>query len=59
MPGDPALVSPAAMVATEHSSSGVFLVPLILLVVLALLVALVFLRYRKQRDATADEPATP
>lgn len=56
VPGDPALVSPAAMVATEHASSGVFLVPLILLVILALLVAFVFLRYRKQRDATGEGP---
>jgi uncharacterized membrane protein len=58
VPGDPALVSPSAMVATEHSSTGVFVVPLILLVILALLVALVFVRYRKQRDATEDEPTT-
>ncbi len=55
VPGDPALVSPAAMVAGEHASIGVFLVPLILLVVLALLVSFVFVRYRKQRDTTGDE----
>ena len=35
VPGDPALVSPAAMVATEHSSAGVFVVPRILSCVLA------------------------
>lgn len=52
VPDDPALVSPAAMVATEHASSGVFLVPLILLVILALLVAFLLLRYRKRRDAS-------
>jgi hypothetical protein len=50
VPGDPALVSPAAMVATEHSSSGVYVVPLVLFVILVLLVALVLLRGRKQRD---------
>ena len=38
VPGDPALVAPEAMVRTEHSSNGVFLVPLILFVILALLV---------------------
>ena len=38
VPGDPALVAPAAMVKTEHSSNGVFLVPVILFVILALLV---------------------
>ncbi len=59
VPGDPALVSPAAMVATEHSSNGVFLVPAILLVVLLLLVALLLvLRRRKQRDETGNRPVT-
>jgi heme/copper-type cytochrome/quinol oxidase subunit 2 len=58
VPGDPALVSPAAMVATEHSSAGVFLVPLILLVLLALLVAYVLLRHRRQRDQESAGDAT-
>jgi uncharacterized membrane protein len=57
VPGDPALVSPAAMVATEHSSNGVYLVPVILFVILVVLVALVLLRRRKHRDDTQDGPA--
>jgi uncharacterized membrane protein len=47
VPGDPALVSPAAMVATEHSSSGVYVVPVILFVILVVLVAWVLLRWRR------------
>jgi hypothetical protein len=51
VPGDGALVSPAAMVKTEHSSTVVFLVPAILLVVLLVLVGLLLLRRRKHADA--------
>jgi uncharacterized membrane protein len=58
VPGDPALVSPAAMVATEHSSRGVFVVPVILFVFLVLLVALVLLRHRRHGDAKRNGPAT-
>jgi hypothetical protein len=54
VPGDPALVSPAAMVKTEHSSSGVFVLPAILLLVLVLLVGLLVLR---RRAARGDDPA--
>ncbi len=54
VPGDPALVSPAAMVKTEHSSAGVFLLPAVLLAVLALLVLLVVLRRRRRKG---DDPA--
>ncbi len=54
VPGDPSLVSPAAMVATEHSSTGVFVVPVILFVILAGLVAWIFVRYRKQRGAPQE-----
>jgi MYXO-CTERM domain-containing protein len=54
VPGDPALVSPAAMVRTEHSSGGVFIVPAVLLVVLLLLVGLLLLRRRK--SALAESP---
>jgi uncharacterized membrane protein len=57
VPGDPSLVSPAAMVATERSSAGVFIVPVILFVILAVLVAWIFLRYRRHRDDTADGSA--
>jgi MYXO-CTERM domain-containing protein len=52
VPGDPALVSPAATVRTEHSSSGVFLVPAILLVILLVLVGLLLLRRRRRAHAT-------
>jgi hypothetical protein len=40
VPGDPALVSPASIVARERSSVGVFVLPAILAAVLVLLVAL-------------------
>jgi hypothetical protein len=50
VPGDPALVSPASIVATEHSSAGVFVLPAILLIALLVLVALlIVLRRRRQR----------
>jgi len=59
VPGDPALVSPAAIVATDHSSAGVFVLPVILFVVLLVFVALlVVLRRRRQAAALADPPAT-
>ena len=59
VPGDPALVSPAAMVATQHSSAGVFVLPIILFVVLLVLVALLLvLRRRRQGSASADTPPT-
>jgi hypothetical protein len=58
VPGDPPLVSPAAMVKTEHSSSGVFVVPVILLAVLLLLVGLLLLQRRKrQHDAPGSGSA--
>ncbi len=53
VPGDPALVSPASIVATEHSSAGVFVLPAILAGVLLLLMALLLvLRHRRR----AGEP---
>jgi hypothetical protein len=49
VPGDPALVSPASIVVTEHSSAGVFVLPAILAGILLLLVALLLvLRHRRQ-----------
>lgn len=61
VPGDPALVSPASIVATEHSSGGVFVLPAILAAVLVLLVALLLvLRRRRQAAASAGRrPSTP
>lgn len=57
VPGDPALVSPTAMVRTEHSSNGVYLVPVILLVVLLVLAALLLIvRRRRHSD---DRHGTP
>ena len=57
VPGDPALVSPASIVATEHSSAGVFVLPVVLFVVLLVLVALlVVLRRRRQGAEPADTP---
>ncbi len=54
VPGDPALVSPAAMVATEHSSASAFVLPAILAAALVLLVALLLvLRRRRQRTGSA------
>jgi hypothetical protein len=58
VPGDPALVSPAAMVKTEHSSAGVFLLPAILLVVLALLVLLLVLRHRRPKRTVTSPRAS-
>ncbi len=52
VPGDPALVSPASIVATEHSSAGVFVLPVILAAVLVLLVALLLV-LRRRRHAAA------
>jgi hypothetical protein len=57
VPGDPALVSPASIVATEHSSAGVFVLPIILFVVLLALGALVLvLRRRRQTSASTHTP---
>ena len=51
VPGDPALVSPVAIVASEHSSAGAFVLPIVLAVILLLLVALLLL-LRRRRHAT-------
>jgi hypothetical protein len=48
VPGDPALVSPASIVAGEHSSAGVFVLPAILAAVLVLLVALLLVLRRRR-----------
>ncbi len=57
VPGDPALVSPASIVATEHSSAGAFVLPGVLAAVLLLLVALLLLRRRRRRQATGTVTA--
>lgn len=56
--GDPALVSPASIVATEHSSASVFVLPIILFVVLLLLVALLLMvRRRRGSESGRAQPA--
>lgn len=57
--GDPALVSPASIVATEHSSAGVFVLPIILFAVLLALVALLLVLRRRQGTASADAESAP
>jgi MYXO-CTERM domain-containing protein len=58
VPGDPALVSPASVVTTEHSSAGVFVLPIILFVVLLALVALLLvLRRRRRSESGRAQPA--
>jgi len=54
VPGDPALVSPASIVATEHSSAGVFVLPVVLFVVLLALVALLVVLRRRQGAEPAE-----
>jgi hypothetical protein len=56
--GDPALVSPASIVATEHSSASVFVVPAILGIVFLLLVALLLV-LRRRRQAAAGLDGSP
>jgi hypothetical protein len=57
VPGDPALVSPASIVATEHSSASVFVLPIILFIVLLVLVALLLvLRRRRHGSESAHAP---
>jgi hypothetical protein len=58
VPGDPALVSPASIVANEHSSAGVFVLPAVLAVLLlALVVLLLVLRRRRGAEPVENPPA--
>jgi uncharacterized membrane protein len=58
VPGDPALVSPTSIVATDHSSAGVFVLPIILFVALLVVVALLLvLRRRRHGSQSGDAPA--
>jgi hypothetical protein len=52
VPGDPALLSPVAILKNEHASARVFILPIILFVGLVLLVGAIVLR-RRHRHATA------
>ena len=47
VPGDPALMTPVSVLAGEHASWRVFILPVVLLLVLVLLVAAVLLRRRR------------
>jgi len=47
VPGDPALMTPLSVLAGEHASWKVFILPVVLLVVLVLLVGAVLLRRRR------------
>lgn len=60
VPGDAALVSPASIVATEHSSAGAYVLPVTLWVVLLALVALLLVvRRRRETSPSADGSTTP
>jgi hypothetical protein len=54
VPGDPALVSPASIVASEHSSAGVFVLPAVLAVVLVALVVLLLVLRRRRAAESAE-----
>ena len=53
VPGDPALVSPVAIVDSQQASNGVFVVPIVLGITLLALIAVLVLRYRPRRRTTA------
>lgn len=55
VPGDPALLSPVDVLAGEHVSWGVYLLPAVLLVVLALFIVAIIVRRRR----TPTPPAMP
>jgi hypothetical protein len=53
VPGDPALVSPVAVVSSQQASNGVFIVPIVLGVILLALIAVLVLRNRPGRRTTS------
>ena len=59
VPGDPALVTPLTVLATEHASWRVYLLPAVLLAVAALLLGLLLYSRRRARGATATQPEVP
>jgi hypothetical protein len=61
VPGDPPLLDTLHAVDSEHTSSGVFVVPAILLAVLVIVVGVLVLRWRRVRRGRQNEPgvATP
>ena len=56
VPGDPALVTPLTVLATEQASWRVYLLPAVLLVVAALLLVLLVYSRRRARGAAATQP---
>jgi hypothetical protein len=56
VPGDPALVTPLTVLATEQASWRVYLLPAILLAVAGLLLVLLVYSRRHTRRATATQP---
>jgi hypothetical protein len=57
VPGDPALVSPVAIVDAQHSSAGVFILPAVLGGVLVLLVVALIVQARRRRGGTQPADA--
>jgi hypothetical protein len=52
VPGDPALVSPVAVVRSQQASDGIFVVPIVLGVILLALITVLVLRNRPGRRTT-------
>jgi hypothetical protein len=59
VPNDPALLSPVHALAAEHTSSGVFILPVILLVVLILLLGGLVLEHRRRAPTSLTPGAGP
>jgi hypothetical protein len=57
VPGDPALVSPVAIVEAQHSSSSVFVLPAVLGGVLVLLVVALIVQARRRRGGASPAVA--
>ena len=58
VPGDPALVSPASIVATEHSSAGAYVLPVILWVLLLALAGLLLVLHRRRKATGSQDGLT-
>lgn len=58
VPGDPALVSPTAIVNSQQASNGVFVVPIVLGVILLALVAVLLVRGRPRHRAPTTPPVS-
>jgi hypothetical protein len=56
VPGDPALVSPTAIISTQRASNGVFIVPIILGIILLMLVVIVVVRTQPRQHKASVAP---